>query len=435
VTNSAPDERAARQGLIAGALSFETLPETVLGPLAADAETVFRAEGETIYETGSASDDIYIVVQGAVRLEPEPARNTPPQLVRTGEAFGWTAFHAAAERRNRAVAATPVQLLRLSGQLLITLLAANHDEGEAVQTRIAGALAEIRGPQSAVLPPDPGGRWARAAHRVASWLQSPAPYLMLTGYALLLAFWYLTVQFFKLPRFNGMPGLTDVVQEWTSRNPVYGVSLFTPVYYQHILVSLERIFIAFALATLLGVPVGLFLGWSKNFRDYVFPVFELLRPIPPLAWVPLAIVMLPGSTIPIIFLTFLASFFATALNAMLGVNSLDPVYVQAANCLGASRWHVFRTIIVPGALPQIFTGLQISIGVAWFSLVGAEMVSGQFGLGYLINTAYTTVEYPTMVIAMATLGIVGYASSALVRLAGAWAVSWRGRQLALGGGL
>ena len=78
------------------------------------------------------------------------------------------------------------------------------------------------------------------------------------------------------------------------------------------------------------------------------------------------------------------------------------------NCLGASRWQMFRHVIVPGALPFIFTGLQISVGVAWFSLVAAEMVSGQFGLGYLINTSYTMVRYPTIVIAMITLGIVGY---------------------------
>ena len=121
---------------------------------------------------------------------------------------------------------------------------------------------------------------------------------------------------------------------------------------------------------------------------------------------PLAIVMFPGSELPVIFLTFLASFYATALNTMLGVKSIDS-YVLAASCLGATRWQVFRHVVVPGALPFIFTGLQISVGVAWFSLVAAEMVSGQFGLGYLINTSYTMVQYPTIIIAMITLGTVG----------------------------
>jgi NitT/TauT family transport system permease protein len=281
-----------------------------------------------------------------------------------------------------------------------------------------------------------GDRFASLAltwFRVGQWLRSPAPYLLLLGYALLLGFWYVSVELLKLPRFAEMPGLTTVVHEWLSRDPTYGVSIHTPVYYQHILVSLRRIGLAFTLATVLGVPIGLLLGWSKTFKEYVFPIFELLRPIPILAWVPLAIVMLPGSEFPVLYLTFLASFFATALNTMLGAKSIDPAYVMAANCLGASRLQVFRHVIVPGALPFIFTGLQISVGVAWFSLVAAEMVSGQFGLGYLINTSYTTVEYPTIVIAMITLGVVGYASSAAVRLVGDCLMIWRVRQLAMDG--
>ena len=171
-------------------------------------------------------------------------------------------------------------------------------------------------------------QWAEAFRRQTL-------YLAVLGYALMLGFWYLTVQVLKLPRFSQMPALTDVMREWTSRDPAYGVSIFTPIYYQHILVSLRRIAIAFALATSLGVPVGLLLGWSKAFRDYVFPLFEMLRPIPILAWVPLAIIMLPGDELPVVYLTFLASFFATALNTMLGVKSIDPAYVLAAQCLGA----------------------------------------------------------------------------------------------------
>jgi NitT/TauT family transport system permease protein len=164
----------------------------------------------------------------------------------------------------------------------------------------------------------------------------------------------------------------------------------------------------------------------------VFPVFELLRPIPILAWVPLAIIVFSGSETPVIFLTFLASFFATALNTRLGVKSIEPQYVLAAGCLGASPWKTFWHVIVPGALPFVFTGLQISIGVAWFSLAAAEMVSGQFGLGYLINTSYTMVQYPTIIIGMLTLGLAGYATSAAVRFAGDRLMTWRVRELAMG---
>jgi len=270
-------------------------------------------------------------------------------------------------------------------------------------------------------------------YRMSLWARSPRPYLMLIGFALFLGFWYLAVEVWKLPRFREMPGITVVVKEWLSRDPTYGLSIYTPEYYEHIWVSIWRVTKAFMLATVLGVPFGLFLGWSKKFKEYVFPVFETLRPIPILAWVPLAIVMFVATESAVIYLTFLASFFATALNTMLGVESIDESYVRAANCLGASRSQVFRHVILPGALPFIFTGLQISIGVSWFSLVAAEMVSGQFGLGYVINTSYTMVRYPTIVIGMITLGAVGYVTSAMVRLVGDYLMQWRTRELALGG--
>ena len=162
------------------------------------------------------------------------------------------------------------------------------------------------------------------------------------------------------------------------------------------------------------------------------PGFELLRPIPPLAWVPLAIIMFEGSETPIIFLTFLASFYATTLNTMLGVQSIDVSFVRAAYCLGANRRQVFWHVIVPGAMPFIFTGLDIQ-SVLPGSLVAGEMVSGQYGLGYLINTSYTMVQYPTMVIGMITLGVVGYLTSAGVRVIGNYMMRWRARGLAIGG--
>jgi NitT/TauT family transport system permease protein len=272
-----------------------------------------------------------------------------------------------------------------------------------------------------------------AAYRLRQWLSSPRPYLMLLGFGLFFAFWYLTVEVWKLPRFAQMPGPTTVISEWLSPDPTYGLSIYSPEYYQHIWVSWRRVSIAFLLATASGVPLGLFLGWSQTFKEYVFPVFELSRPIPPLAWVPLAIIMFQGSETPIIFLTFLASFYATTLNTMLGVESIDMSFVRAAYCLGARRRQVFWHVVVPGAMPFIFTGLQISVGVAWFSLVAGEMVSGQYGLGYLINTSYTMVQYPTMVIGMITLGVVGYVTSAAVRIFGNYLMQWRARELAMGG--
>jgi len=264
-------------------------------------------------------------------------------------------------------------------------------------------------------------------------LKTLTPYLMFFGVFLWIATYYLFVEGWELPRFNKLPGPVEVITEWINPDPDWGISLFSPIYYEHIMVSCRRILIAFTIATCLGVPLGLFMGWSKVFRDYTFPILEVLRPIPILAWVPLAILMFSGFETPVIYLATLASLFVTTLNTLLGVDSIDEEYFRAARCLGSKPYHVFWHVVIPGSLPFIFTGLQISIGVAWFSLVAAEMVSGEFGLGYMIMDSYMNITYVTMVIGMLTLGFVGWVSSALVRLAGNRMMQWRVRALALEG--
>ncbi|SCM70376.1 ABC transporter permease [Desulfovibrio sp. 86] len=248
--------------------------------------------------------------------------------------------------------------------------------------------------------------------------------LGLIGTVGFLFFWWLATEKLKLPRFEKLPGPVLCWNEFISRDPVFGTSIFTPQYYMHIMWSCLRILAGFTIATCLGVPLGLFMGWKKKVRDYAFPVLELLRPIPTMAWVPLAILMFSGREAPIIFLACLASFFATVLNTLLGVDSIDEVYFRAAMCLGASERNVFTRVVIPGALPFIFTGLQISMGVAWFSLVAAEMLSGEYGLGYLIWDSYVLSQYPVIVIGMATLGLIGYFCSAIIRMVGNQLMRW-----------
>lgn len=280
-------------------------------------------------------------------------------------------------------------------------------------------------------PPMSGG--ARAWRRLVKMLSSSSPYMMILGILLWIAIYWLLCEGLRLPRFEKMPGPVAVLSDWLSHTPSQGLSIYVPEYYDHIYVSCRRILIAFLISTGLGVPLGLFMGWSKIFKDYTFPILELLRPIPVMAWVPLAIPMFSGFETPVIFLATLASFFATTLNTMLGVQSIDESYFRAAGCLGSSRWDIFRNVVVPGALPFIFTGLQISIGVAWFSLVAAEMVSGDFGLGYLILSSYVNSVTVPMVIGMLTLGFVGWLSSALVRALGNYLMQWNVRALAMQG--
>nr|WP_242070274.1 ABC transporter permease [Tabrizicola soli] len=183
--------------------------------------------------------------------------------------------------------------------------------------------------------------------------------------------------------------------------------------------------LAFFIAVAAGVPLGILLGWSRTFYNFVFPIVELLRPIPPLAWVPFAVLILPGVEASVVLVTLLAAFFATVLNTLLGVWSINDDYFRAAHCLGYRRIDVLTRIIIPGAMPFVFTGLQIAMGVAWFSLVGGEMIAGRSGLGFLIFDAYMQVALPNIVIGMITLGVLGYLSSAAIRRVGSWLMAWQ----------
>ncbi len=426
-------------------MPFQVVSDGMLQKIAVLGQRDLYEQGTVIYDVGDPTNDIFIIVAGKVEHALEPGVNAqrPVQTLGPGDVFGWAALLAKSSHRlARAVCRERTEIIRIHGDELMRLLETDPDAGDVVMSRFAtmitrdytvpDLIAQLR-----TVHRKRHAEGAKAVnptlYRMSLWLKSPRPYLMLVGFALFLGFWYLSVEVWKLPRFREMPGITTVVKEWLSKDPTYGLSIYTEEYYKHIWVSIWRVTQAFFLATVLGVPFGLFLGWSKKFKEYVFPVFEMVRPIPILAWVPLAIVMFIATESAVIFLTFLASFFATALNTMLGVESIDESYVRAANCLGANKWQVFRHVILPGALPFIFTGLQISVGVSWFSLVAAEMVSGQYGLGYVINTSYTMVRYPTIVIGMITLGAVGYATSAMVRMVGDHLMQWRTRELALEG--
>ena len=268
------------------------------------------------------------------------------------------------------------------------------------------------------------------SHRAMRFVRNVRIYQAMFGIGLFFLFWYLLVDLFEVWRFAKLPRLVDGIKEWVSLDPVFGVSLFTEEYYRHIGASLMRVFIAFFAATILGITIGILMGWRRIFFGLTFPLLEILRPIPILAYIPLAIILLPGRETPIIGLTFLAAFFVTVLNTLLGVQAIDKVYFRAAQSLGLSQWQQLWHVIVPGALPYIFVGLQIAMGACWFSLVAAEILSGSAGLGYKVWETYYYVQFPTMVSTMATLGFLGYVSSALVRVVGNRLMRWRSKLLA-----
>ena len=186
-------------------------------------------------------------------------------------------------------------------------------------------------------------------------------------------------------------------------------------FYIHIWTSIKRILIAFALATLIGINLGVVMGRSRFARDMVIPYIEILRPIPAVAWIPLAILMWPTEESSIIYITFLGALFPIVLNTVHGVEQTPEVLVRAAQSLGAKPLHVFWHVVMPAALPSIATGLAIGMGVSWFSLLAGEIISGQYGIGYFTWNAYSLINYPDIVVGMLAIGLLGTLSTIAVR--------------------
>jgi NitT/TauT family transport system permease protein len=201
--------------------------------------------------------------------------------------------------------------------------------------------------------------------------------------------------------------------------------LGTAEFYHHIGVSLERIAIAFSLASVLGVLIGIFMGRSRIFAGIMMPYIEILRPIPAVAWIPLAILMMPTEESSIIYITFLGAFFPVVLNTVHGVEQTSESLVRAAESLGAGKRSIMWHVILPGALPSIMAGLAIGMGVAWFSLLAGEIISGQYGIGYFTWNSYTLVQYPNIIIGMLTIGGLGTLSTWLVKKASVPALRWQ----------
>jgi NitT/TauT family transport system permease protein len=208
-----------------------------------------------------------------------------------------------------------------------------------------------------------------------------------------------------------------------------------PGYWFSWYLSTQRVFAGFIAAMLLGIPLGLAMAVSRAFYGITFPVFEVLRPIPPLAWVPASIIFWPTQELSIAFVTFLGAFYAVVINVIGGAQAIDGRYYQAARSMGSSSWDIFRRIILPGTLPSVIVGATVGIGIAWAVVVAAEMISGGGsagsmggakggGLGFFIWNSYVGGSYTQIVVGMISIGIAGYISSALVRKLGELATPW-----------
>jgi NitT/TauT family transport system permease protein len=203
--------------------------------------------------------------------------------------------------------------------------------------------------------------------------------------------------------------------------------LQTSEFYIHIAVSMQRILIGYALATVLGIVIGLAMGRSKTVQAMVMPYIEIVRPIPAVAWIPLAILMWPTEEASIVFITFLGALFPIVLNTLHGVEQTPDVLIRAARSLGASQLSIFRHVLLPSALPSIAAGLAIGMGVSWFSLLAGEIISGQYGIGYFTWNAYSLIEYEDIVVGMLMIGALGTLSTYAVRRITAPLLAWQRR--------
>jgi NitT/TauT family transport system permease protein len=205
-------------------------------------------------------------------------------------------------------------------------------------------------------------------------------------------------------------------------------------FWQNVWLSSVRVFIGFAAAVLIGVPFGLLLALSRVANGVLFPPFEVFRPIPPIAWVPAAIIFWPTQFLSIGFVTFLGAFFAIVINVLGGVRLIDVRYFQAARSMGSSRYDIFRRIIIPGVLPSIVVGAVVGIGITWEVVIAAELISGggsasgsSGGLGFFIWNAYVSGApgaETKIIIGMLSIGVAGALSSELLRLTGRWLTPW-----------
>jgi len=179
--------------------------------------------------------------------------------------------------------------------------------------------------------------------------------------------------------------------------------------HNHMLYSLYRVALGYAVAALMAIPLGLLMGWSPGLLRMIRPLFELVRPIPPLAWIPIAILWFGIGIKSAAFIIFLGAFFPILLNTISGVLSINPILIEAARTLHAKEKDIFSKVLLPGAVPSIFVGLRIGIGIGWMTLVAAEFtgVKEGFGLGYMIMTA-RDIQRPDEILAgMLVIGVIG----------------------------
>jgi len=222
----------------------------------------------------------------------------------------------------------------------------------------------------------------------------------------------------QAPIFKNIPPVEEVVMGFLD-------VVLLPKYWASWPASFSRILSGFLFAQIIGVPLGLAMAVNRSSKNLIFPIIEILRPIPPVGWIPIAIIFWPTREMSVIFVAFLGAFWIVIVNVLGGAASIDNRLKRAALSLGATQMDVFWKIILPATLPSIFTGMVVGMGITWEMVVAAEMIAGRGGLGYMLWEFYLSFKLGALIVCMISIGVAGYMSSALVRFVGRKLMPWR----------
>jgi ABC-type nitrate/sulfonate/bicarbonate transport system permease component len=255
----------------------------------------------------------------------------------------------------------------------------------------------------------------------ASWLSRRTVTGFLTLLSLLL-FWYLLTDVTGIADRQRVPSPIEIVE--ATRQILFegyaGGTLLIQAYH-----SVRLVFFGFLVAAMTGVPLGLAMGLSPRFEALVNPAFLLVRPIPPLAWIPLAIVWFGLGDAAKILVIWFAAFVPAVINSYVGVRTVDPVLIEAARVHGGSRRDIIADVLLHGAMPMIFTGLRLSLQASWTTLVAAELVGAFFGLGRVLMSAYRDINPAMIATAMIAVGVLGAVMMVILGLIERSVLKWR----------
>ena len=270
----------------------------------------------------------------------------------------------------------------------------------------------------------------------ASAVNSGRLWSIVTLVALIFAWWITTVGGIIDPIF--WPPLEGGLYPWDNPNRAKPgvvdrfIALLVEGYrnislWEHVGTSVKRVLLGVFFGALVGIPLGFAMGLNSAARGLFDPIVEFVRPIPPLALIPLVILWLGIDEVAKVFLLFLAALFIMLIAARAGVSSVQISKVHAAYSLGATKAQVLRHVILPNALPEIFTGLRTSMGVCWGTLVAAELVAADQGVGSMMMIAKNFLQTDVVVIGIIIIGAIGFAIEMLMRVLEAWLIPWKGK--------